>query len=126
VFFRKAQTIGDWSCRCGLHFDVAMEPKEIYLSLLRLHVLIEAASRPLDSAGVSAKLHDRGVKFGLASIRHILRRFGADGYLTAHPVRNSRPHKVYTRTAAGRTRAQEAKKRLRNLIDTLGSEKSRK
>jgi DNA-binding MarR family transcriptional regulator len=97
-----------------------MEPREIYRSLIRLHVLIEAARRPLDSAGVSAKLQACGLKLGVASVRQILRRFEAVGYLTATPARNRRGGNVYTITATGRKRARDAKKRVGELIQTLG------
>ena len=104
----------------------AMEPREIYRSLIRLHILIEAARRPLDSAGVAAKLHDRGFNFGVASVRNILRRFEAAGYLTSALARNRRPHRVYRITATGRKLAREAKKRVGTLIETLGSKELRK
>jgi DNA-binding PadR family transcriptional regulator len=103
-----------------------MEPNKIYRTLIRLHVLIEATRRPLDSADVSVNLHDRGVKLGPVPVRHILRRFEAEGYLTSTLVRNSRQRKVYTITAAGRRKARDANEKLRSLIDTFGSEKLRK
>jgi len=97
-----------------------MEPKEIYRSLIRLQVLMEAARRPLDSAALSAKLQDRGFKLGAASVRSVLRRFEAAGYLTAMPAQTTRGRKVYTLTAAGRRRARDASKRVGQLIETLG------
>jgi DNA-binding PadR family transcriptional regulator len=96
-----------------------MEPREIYRSLIRLHVLIEATRRPLDSAGVSAKLQNCGFKLGVASVRQILRRFEAVGYLTSTPARNSRHRNVYRITATGRKGARDAKKRVGQLIETL-------
>ena len=102
-----------------------MEPREIYRSLIRLHVLIEAARRPLDSAGVSTKLQDCGLKLGVASVRQILRRFAAAGYLASTPARNSRHRKVYIITATGRKQARDAKKRVGQLIETLGPKELR-
>lgn len=98
-----------------------MELKEIYRSLIRLHILIEATRRPLDSAGVSATLQDRGFKLSAVSVWRILRGFETAGYLKSTPARNSRPRSVYTITAAGRKRALDASKRVEQLIEILGA-----
>jgi len=97
-----------------------MEPKEIYRSLIRLYILIEADKQPLDSTGVAASLCDRGFALSLASTRRILRSFEDNGYLAGAKVRNSRPHKVYTLTAAGRRRARDAKRKIGELMETFG------
>jgi DNA-binding PadR family transcriptional regulator len=97
-----------------------MEPREIYRSLIRLYVLIEAAKRPLDSAGIAATLQDRGFTLSVEATRRILRVFEGKGYLTGTEVRNSRAHKVYTITAAGRRQVPDAKRKIEELIDTFG------
>src|SRR5689334_20085024 len=102
-----------------------MQPREIYRSLIRLHVLIEAARRPLDSIGISAKLQECGLKLGVASVGQILRRFEAVGCLTSTPAPNNRQRDVYTITATGRKRARDAKKKIGQLIETLGPKELR-
>jgi DNA-binding PadR family transcriptional regulator len=97
-----------------------MESKEIYRGLIRLHILIEATRRPLDSAGLTARLRNHGLNLSLASTRRILRGFEGRGYFSCAEVRNSRPHKMYKITAAGRRQARDAKRRVRELIETFG------
>lgn len=81
---------------------------------------MEAAKQPLDTAGVTARLNDRGHTVSLAATRRILRLFEGKGYLTATDVRNSLPHKEYTLTAAGRRRARDARRKIGELLETLG------
>jgi DNA-binding PadR family transcriptional regulator len=96
-----------------------MGPREIDRSLIRLYILIEAAKQPLDSVGVAASLRDRGFTLSLASALHILRLFEGKGYLTGTEVRDSRLHKMYTLTAAGRRRTRDAKRKIREMMETF-------
>jgi DNA-binding PadR family transcriptional regulator len=93
-----------------------MEPKEIYPNLIRLHVLIEASRRPIDTGSVRGSLEDRGLILNDASIRRILREFEGKGYLASSEAHNSRPHIIYTMTPAGRARMRDAKEKIRALI----------
>jgi DNA-binding PadR family transcriptional regulator len=98
-----------------------MEPKEIYRSLIRLHILIEASKRPVNSGGVTGKLHDRGFTLSLARVRDILRDFEGKGYLVSTGVRDGRVRRMYTITQTGRIRMQDANKKVGELIEILGS-----
>jgi repressor of nif and glnA expression len=98
-----------------------MEPKEIYRSLIRLHILIEASKRPVATGGVTGKLHDRGFTLSLARVRDILRDFEGKGYLVSTAVCNGRVQRMHTITRAGCLRVQDAKKKVGELIEILGS-----
>jgi len=93
-----------------------MEPKEIYRSLIRLHILLDAAKGPIDSGGVARKLDATGFTATLASVRQILRTLESRGYLVSNEVRKSQVRRMYSITKVGRLRAGDAKKKIGDLI----------
>ena len=93
-----------------------MEPKEIYRSLIRLHILLDAAKGPIDSGSVAGKLHAPGFTATLASVRQILRTLESRGYLVSNEVRKSQVRRMYSITKVGRLRARDAKKKIGDLI----------
>ncbi len=99
-----------------------MEPKEIYRSLIRIHILFDAAKGPIDSGGVTGKLHVLGYTASLASIRQILRTLESRGYLVSKEVRKSRVRRMYSITKVGRSRAGDAKKKIGDLIEIFASQ----
>jgi len=99
-----------------------MEPKEIYRSLIRLHILFDAAKGPIDSGAVAGKLHDRGFIANPASVRQTLRTLESKGYLVSNEVRKSQARRMYSITPAGRLRARDAKKKIGDLIEMFGSQ----
>jgi DNA-binding PadR family transcriptional regulator len=99
-----------------------MEPKEIYHSLIRLHILLDAAKGPIESGGVAGKLNVLGFTANLASVRQILRTLESRGYLLSNEVHNSRARRMYRITQAGRLRARDAKKKIGDLIEIFESQ----
>ena len=97
-----------------------MQPKEIYRSLVRLHILVAASRGPIDSTAVARNLDDRGFALNLASVRHILRGFESKGYLVSTKSPNGRVHDTYAITRAGRLRVQDATQKVAKLIEMLG------
>ena len=82
-----------------------MEPNEIYRSLIRLHILIEAAKAPIEGESIAGLNRDKA--------RRILREFESKGYLAT----NGRVAGVYAITKAGRLRARDAKKKIAALME---------
>jgi DNA-binding PadR family transcriptional regulator len=97
-----------------------METKEIYRSLIRLHILLDAAKGPIDSGAVAGKLHDRGFTANPAAVRQTLRTLESKGYLVSSEVRNSQTRRMYSITTVGRLRARDAKKKIGDLIEIFG------
>ncbi len=97
-----------------------MEPKEIERTLVRLYILFDAAKEPIDGSGITEKLRERRLTTSLGSVRRILRELETKGYLVSHEVRNSRSHRMYAATPAGRLRIKDAKKKIRALIGIFG------
>ena len=99
-----------------------MEPKEIYRSLIRLHILLDAAKGPIDSGGVARKLDAIGFTATLASVRQILRTLESRGYLLSNEVRKSQVRRMYSITKFGRLRARDAKKKIGDLTNLFESQ----
>jgi DNA-binding PadR family transcriptional regulator len=98
-----------------------MGPKEIDQSLIRLSVLIQVSKEPIDSAGLFAKLHERGLAIDTASMRRILHAFERKGYLVSREAGASRTSVTYAITRAGRRQSRDAREKLVALLATFGS-----
>jgi DNA-binding PadR family transcriptional regulator len=98
-----------------------MEPKAIYRSLIRLHILVGAARAPVSATGFSEKLRERGLTITLRSTHRILSELELKGHLVSKEVNNNRFRRVYIITQKGRLQLRDAKKRIRALIGIFDS-----
>jgi DNA-binding PadR family transcriptional regulator len=100
-------------------YPIAMNEKlnqELYIGLVRLHVLHLATETPIFGLGIIEELGRHGYHLGRGTIYPLLHSMERRGWLraTARLV-NGRKRKIYNATATGRKASEQARIRVREL-----------
>lgn len=91
--------------------------QELYIGLVRVHVLHHSAQEPIFGQGMIDELGRHGYRLGPGTMYPLLHSMERRGWLRAQPVLVSgRRRKCYTATRAGKAALKDAIGRVRELL----------
>ena len=94
--------------------------QELYIGLVRLHVLHHAAEEPIFGLGIIQELSRHGYRLGPGTIYPLLHGMDRRGWLRASwQLVAGRRRRTYLATAAGRRALQLARERVRELYEEM-------
>jgi PadR family transcriptional regulator PadR len=99
------------------------EDQELYIGLVRLHVLHHAAEAPVFGLGMIEELGRHGYRLGPGTIYPLLHSMERRGWLQSSPTRvEGRRRRTYSATAAGRRALKGARIKVRELFEEMFEE----
>lgn len=99
---------------------VKAKNQELYIGLVRLHVLHHAAEEPVFGLGMMQELGRHGYRLGSGMMYPLLHGMERKGWLKAeHMLAEGRRRKVYAATAAGRKALAQAREQVRELFEEM-------
>lgn len=99
--------------------------QDLYIGLVRVHVLHHAAQEPVFGLGMIEELGRHGYRLGPGTMYPLLHSMERRGWLKAQVIRvASRRRKCYTATRAGKAALQEAVGRVRELLLEITEDES--
>lgn len=94
--------------------------QDLYIGLVRLHVLHHAAEEPIFGLGIMQELGRHGYKLVPGTIYPLLHGMERRGWLRAEKrLVDGHYRKFYTATAAGRKALQQARSYVRELFEEM-------
>jgi DNA-binding PadR family transcriptional regulator len=94
--------------------------QELYIGLVRLHVLHHAAEEPIFGLGIIRELGRHGYRLGPGTVYPLLHSMEQRGWLRAGvQLVDGRRRKTYAATAAGRLALKLARERVRELYEEM-------
>ena len=94
--------------------------QELYIGLVRLHVLHHAAEGPIFGLGMIEELGRHGYRLGAGTIYPLLHSMERRGWLRANSaIVEGRRRKTYEATASGRRALELARKRVSELYEEM-------
>jgi PadR family transcriptional regulator PadR len=94
--------------------------QELYIGLVRLHVLHHAAEEPIFGLGIIQELGRHGYRLGPGTVYPLLHSMEQRGWLrTGAQLVAGRRRKTYAATAAGRRALKLARERVRELYEEM-------
>ena len=94
--------------------------QELFIGLVRLHVLHHAAEEPIFGLGIIQELGRHRYRLGPGTIYPLLHGMEERGWLRSERrLVNSRNRKVYVATAAGRRALARARIQVRELFEEM-------
>lgn len=97
--------------------------QELYIGLVRLHVLHHAAEEPIFGLGMMQELGRHGYRLGPGTIYPLLHGMERRGWLrTGWQVVAGRRRRTYVATAAGRRALGLGRERVRELYEEMWKE----
>lgn len=97
-----------------------MTDKDLYVGLIRLHVLHHSAIEPVYGLGLIEELRHHGYELSAGTLYPLLHGLERKGYLVSHEERNGRrARRIYTITEAGRRELTEARIKVKELFGEL-------
>ncbi len=97
--------------------------QDLYIGLVRLHVLHHAAEEPIFGLGIMRELGRHGYRLGPGTVYPLLHSMERRGWLRSHSqLVNGRKRKVYMATRAGRGALMQARKQVRELFEEMCEE----
>jgi DNA-binding PadR family transcriptional regulator len=102
------------------HAASAVEDRDLYSRLIRLHVLHHAAEGPIFGLGMIEELNRHGYRISPGTLYPLLQGLEKKGYLTSMERQDGKSlRKVHRATTAGRKALSLAKSRVRELFREL-------
>lgn len=99
------------------------EFQDIYVGLVRLHVLHHASLEPIFGIGIIEELGRHGYRLGPGTIYPLLRSMERRGWLRAEAkVAEGRRRIHYTATKAGKTALEVGRARVRELFEEMSEQ----
>jgi DNA-binding PadR family transcriptional regulator len=94
--------------------------QELYIGLVRLHVLHHAAEEPIFGLGIIQELGRHGYRLGPGTVYPLLHSMEQRGWLRADvQLVEGRRRKTYSATAVGRRALKLARERVRELYEEM-------
>jgi len=94
--------------------------QELYIGLVRLHVLHHAAEGPIFGLGIIEELGRHGYRLGPGTIYPLLHGMERRGWLQVDTeIVEGRRRKIYAATAEGRRALKLARDRVRELYEEM-------
>ena len=99
--------------------------QDLYIGLVRVHVLYHAAKEPVFGQGMMDELSRHGYRLGPGTMYPLLHSMERRGWLKAQPITISgRRRKCYVATRAGKTALREAIGRVKELFEEVTEDAS--
>lgn len=103
--------------------DTKGRNQELYIGLVRLHVLHHAVEGAIFGLGIIEELGRHGYRLGPGTIYPLLHSMAARGWLRMDSeIVKGRRRKIYVATAAGRRAITLARNRVRELYEEMFEE----
>lgn len=103
---------------------VAIDDKDLYSGLIRLHILHHAAKQPIFGFWMVEELAEHGYKMSTGTLYPILHGLERKGYLRSHEERQGKTsRRVYAATPLGRRALKSALDKVRELYGELIKDK---
>jgi PadR family transcriptional regulator PadR len=97
--------------------------QELYIGLVRLHVLHHAAEGPIFGLGIIEELGHHGYRLGPGTIYPLLHSMERRGWLrVGAEIVEGRRRKIYSATPTGRRALKLARHRVRELYEEMFEE----
>lgn len=94
--------------------------QDLYIGLVRLHVLHHAAEEPIFGLGMMQELGRHGYRLGPGTIYPLLHSMERRGWLRSRSqLVDGRKRKLYVATRAGRSALIQARKQVRELFEEM-------
>lgn len=94
--------------------------QDLYIGLVRLHVLHHAAEEPIFGLGIIHELGRHGYRLGPGTIYPLLHSMERRGWLRSRSrLMDGHQRKVYVATAAGRRALAQARNYVRELFEEM-------
>jgi DNA-binding PadR family transcriptional regulator len=94
--------------------------QDLYIGLVRVHVLYHAAKEPIFGQGMMDELGRHGYRLGPGTMYPLLHSMERRGWLKAEPVVVAgRRRKCYVATKAGKVALKQAVGRVKELFDEI-------
>jgi PadR family transcriptional regulator, regulatory protein PadR len=94
--------------------------QDLYIGLVRLHVLHHAAEGPIFGLGIIQELGRHGYRLGPGTIYPLLHGMEQRGWLRSkQQLASGHKRKVYLATATGRKALREARNQVRELYEEM-------
>jgi PadR family transcriptional regulator PadR len=104
--------------------DTKGRNQELYIGLVRLHVLHHAAEGPIFGLGIIDELGRHGYRLGPGTIYPLLHGMERRGWLRVDSeIVEGRRRRIYAATAEGRRALKLARNRVRELYEEMFEEK---
>ncbi|MGA8110681.1 MAG: helix-turn-helix transcriptional regulator [Acidobacteriaceae bacterium] len=98
-------------------------PQELFIGLVRLHVLHHAAEEPIFGLGMMRELGRHGYRLGPGTIYPLLHGMERRGWLRSHQkLVDGHQRRFYVATAAGRKAVAVAREQVRELYEEMCEE----
>jgi DNA-binding PadR family transcriptional regulator len=103
----------------------ALDDRDLYAGLIRLHILHHACEGPIYGAWISEELARHGYRLSAGTLYPILHGLEKKGYLRGTFEREGKlSRRIYQATPAGRKALKVAKSRVRELFGELFEDSS--
>lgn len=104
-----------------------MLDREFFLGFVKIHILYHASSEPIFGAEIADELKRHGYYLGPGSLYPTLHRLESEGYLEQRPkVVGGKVRKYYTITEQGLATLNEARRKIRELVDEVLEDRKHK
>jgi PadR family transcriptional regulator PadR len=99
---------------------MAVDHKNLYVGLIRLHILHHAAQEPVFGLGMIQELARHGYRLSAGTLTPVLHSPEAGGYLRSRQqLADGRRRRVYRATTAGRRALTEARTKVKELFGEM-------
>jgi PadR family transcriptional regulator len=115
-------TLGRWGhkSRMKKKETARAEHQELYIGLVRLHVLHHAAEEPVFGLGMMEELGQHGYRLGPGTMYPLLHGMERRGWLKSEQrLVEGHSRRVYVATAAGRKALRHARVQVRELFEEM-------
>jgi DNA-binding PadR family transcriptional regulator len=94
--------------------------RDFFLGFIKIHILHHAAEAPVYGVALIAELRRHGYELSPGTLYPVLHGLEATGYLAQEPhVVGGKMRKYYRTTDAGRRALEEARDRIRELVEEV-------
>lgn len=94
--------------------------QDLYIGLVRLHVLHHASEEPIFGLGMMQELGRHGYRLGAGTMYPLLHGMERRGWLRSEErLEGGRKRKIYVATAAGRRALAKAREQVRELYEEM-------
>ena len=97
-----------------------MVHREFFLGFIKVHILYHASKEPIFGVEIAEELKRHGYYLGPGTLYPTLHRLEVEGYLErSSKVVGGKVRKYYTITKPGLAVLQEARRKIRELVDEV-------
>lgn len=94
--------------------------REFFLGFIKIHILFHASQAPISGREIAEELSRHGYTLSPGTLYPTLHRLAEEGYLErSSKVVNGKVRKYYTATEGGRQALEQAKERIRMLVEEV-------